>query len=183
MLNNSGGRRAKGVVAMKKIACLFLCCLVCFSAGSCTKKEDSEKAVTQKEVSEVSEVPEVSEVAVVGKWEITEWRADHVDQIEMWRIGALSVEFRADGSIESHLVYANGDERSSKGTWKRSGDQLEITISGGGETEGDEPFERTREFAIDELTEGAFLVRGEIGSTEKPIVLTYKARRLPADEN
>jgi len=169
---------------MKKIAGLLLCCLVCFSAGSCTKKEDSaksEEAVTQEVVPEVAEVSEVSEVAVVGKWEITEWHADHVDQIEMWRIGALSVEFREDGSIESQLVYDNGDERSSKGTWKRSGDQLEVTISGGGETEGDEPFERTREFVIDELTDGAFLVRAEIGSKEKPIVLLYKAKRLPTD--
>jgi len=46
--------------------------------------------------------------------------------------------------------------------------------------EGDEPFERTREFTIDELTAGAFAVRAEIGPADKPIVLTYKAQRLPA---
>jgi hypothetical protein len=165
---------------MKKIACFLLCCLVCLSAGSCTQKEDSEEAVTQEEVSEEAITQEeVSEDAVVGKWQITEWHADHVDQIQMWRIGTLTVEFREDGSIETQLVYENGDERGSKGTWKKSGDELEVTIKGGGEVEGDEPFERTREFAIDELTEGAFLVRAEIGPTEKPIVLTYKAKRLP----
>ena len=100
----------------------------------------------------------------------------------MWRIGNLTVEFRADGSIESQLVYSNGDERSSGGTWKRSENNVEIRIKGGGETEGDEPFERTREFTIDELTSGAFSVHGEIGTAEMPIVLTYKARRLPTPE-
>jgi hypothetical protein len=109
-------------------------------------KEDSEEAITQEEV---------SEDAVVGKWEIAEWRADHVDQIQMWRIGTLTVEFREDGSIETQLVYDNGDERGSEGTRKKSGDQLEVRITGGGETEGDEPFERTREFTIDELTASA----------------------------
>jgi hypothetical protein len=89
---------------MKKIAGLLLCCLVYLSAGSCTQKEDSEEAVTEEEV---------SEDAVVGKWQITEWRADHVDQIQMWRIGTLKVEFREDGSIETQLVYNNGDERSA----------------------------------------------------------------------
>ena len=84
---------------MKNIACLLLCCLVVFSAGSCTQKEDSEEAVTQEEVSEDT---------VVGNWEITEWRADHVDQIQMWRIGSLTAEFREDGSIETRLVYDNG---------------------------------------------------------------------------
>ncbi len=74
----------------------------------------------------------------------------------MWRIGDLTVEFRADGSIESQLVYRNGDERSSGGTWKRSEDNVEVHIKGGGETKGDEPFERTREFTIDELTPDAF---------------------------
>jgi hypothetical protein len=100
----------------------------------------------------------------------------------MWRIGDLTVEFRADGSIESQLVFSNGDERSSRGTWKRSEDNMEVTIKGGSEVEGDEPFERTREYTIDELTTDAFSVHGEIGPAEKPIVLTYKARRLPAPE-
>ncbi len=161
---------------MKQIAWLLSCCLVCLSVGSCTQKEESEEAVKQKDTTEAAEV------AIVGKWEITKWMADHVDQIEAWRIGTLTVEFRADGSIESQLVYSNGDKRSTKGKWTRSGDKLEILISGGGEIEGDEPFERTREFAIDELTDGALSVRGEIGPSEKPIVLTYRARRLPTDE-
>ena len=59
---------------------------------------------------------------------------------------------------------------------------MEIHISGGGETEGDEPFERTREYTIDEMTEDAFTARGVIGPADRPIVLTYKAKRLPADE-
>lgn len=169
---------------MRKIACLLLCCLVCFSAGSCTQKEDSEEAAkeTEEVATETEEAvtqEEVPEYAIVGKWEITEWRAAKVDQIEMWRIGSLTVEFREDGSVETQLVYHDGDERGSKGTWKRTGDRLEIHIAGGGETEGDEPFERTREFAIDELTEGALSVRSEVGPTEKPIVLIYKAKRLP----
>ena len=105
---------------------------------------------------------------------------DHVDQIAMWRIGDLTVDFRADGSIETQLVYTNGDERISGGTWQKSEDKVEIRIKGGGETEGDEPFERTREFTIDELTAGAFSVHAEIGPAEKPIVLTYKATRLPS---
>jgi len=148
--------------------------------ASCTKNDGSDETATQKESAEVTEAAE--EVALAGTWEITEWKADHVDQIEMWRIGKLTVEFRADGSIESQLVYSNGEERSSKGTWKRSEDNVVIQIKGGGETEGDEPFERTREFAIDELTAGAFSVHAEIGPAEKPIVLTYKAQRLPAPE-
>jgi len=162
---------------MKKLTWLLLCCFICISIGSCTKKEGTEETTTQKESTEVTEA--AKEVAIVGKWQITEWKADHVDQIEMWRIGNLTVEFRADGSIESQLVYSDGDERSSKGTWKRSKDSVEIVIKGGGETEGDEPFERTRGFTIDELTPAAFSVHAEIGSAEKPIVLTYKARRLP----
>lgn len=157
---------------MKQIAWLLSCCLVCVSLASCTQKEESEEAVTEEETTEATEV------AIVGNWEITKWMADHVDQIEAWRIGSLTVEFRADGSIESQLVYSNGDERSSKGRWTRSGDELEVVISGGGETEDDEPFERTRDFTIDELTDGTFSVRGEIGPSEKPIVLTYEARRL-----
>ena len=147
---------------MKKTAWLLLCIFICISVGSCTKKEGAE------------------EVAIVGKWQVTEWKADHVDQIEMWRIGDLTVEFRADGSIESKLVYSDGDERASGGTWKRNKDKLEIHVKGGGDTEGDEPFERTREFTIDELTAGAFAVHAEIGPADKPIVLTYKAQRLPA---
>ena len=79
-------------------------------------------------------------------------------------------------------MFSNGDEQISGGTWKRNEDNVEINIKGGSETEGDEPFERTREFTIDELTPGAFSVHGEIGPAEKPIVLTYKARRLPAPE-
>ena len=172
---------------MNKIACLLLFCLVCFSVGSCTQKDDSEEATTQSEeaVTQSEEVvaeEDVSEDAVVGKWEITDWLADDVDQMAMWRIGTLTVEFGVDGSIETQLVYDDGDKRGTKGMWKRTGDQMEIHISGGGETEGDEPFERTREFTIDEMTEGAFTVRGEIGPTDKPIVLTYKAKRLPPDE-
>lgn len=176
---------------MKKIAWLLLCCcLVCLLVGSCTKKEDTEEAVTQQEdtdvavtktedAEEVATTKPVSQDALIGKWEIIKWAADNVDQIEMWRIGSLTVEFRADGSVETQLVYSNGDERSSGGKWTRRGDKLEIHISGGGETEGDEPFERTREFTVDELTGAALSVRGEIGPAEKPIVLTYKARRLP----
>ena len=57
---------------------------------------------------------------------------------------------------------------------------LEIHVKGGGEKEGDEPFERTRGFTIEELTAGAFALRAEVGPAEKPIVLTYKAQRLPA---
>jgi hypothetical protein len=172
---------------MKKIACFLLCCMICFSVGSCTQKDDSEEATTPSEEAvtqseEVAAQEDVSEDAVVGKWEITEWHADHVDQMAMWRIGNLTVEFGADGSIETQLVYDNGDKRGTKGVWKRSGDRMEIHISGGGETEGDEPFERTREFTVEEMTEDAFSVRGEIGPTDKPIVLTYKAKRLPADE-
>ena len=165
---------------MKKIAWLLLCCFTFISVESCTKNEGSEETATQKESTEVTEAAE--EVAIVGRWQITEWKADHVDQFEMWRIGNLTVEFRADGSIESQLVYSNGDERISRGTWKRSEDNVEIRIMGGGETEGDEPFERTRVFTIDELTPGALSVHAEIGTVEMPIVLTYKARRLPAPE-
>ena len=132
-----------------------------------------------------AKIPEATEaaeeVAIVGTWQITEWKADHVDQIEMWRIGDLKVEFRTDGSIESKLVYTNGEERSSRGTWRRSGDDVEIRVVGGGETEGDEPFERTRMFAIDELTPSAFSVHAEIGTAQMPIVLTYKARRLASE--
>ena len=162
---------------MKKTTWLLLCFFICISVGSCTKKEGAEETATQKESTEAAE-----EVAIVGKWQITEWKADHVDQIEMWRIGNLTVEFRADGSIESQLVYSDGEERTSGGTWKRSENNVEIHIKGGGETEGDEPFERTREFTIDELTAGAFSVHAEIGPAEKPIVLTYKATRLTAPE-
>ncbi len=159
---------------MRTIVWLMLCGLICIFVGSCTKNEGAEETAAQKESTEAA--------AIVGKWQITEWKADHVDQIAMWRIGNLTVEFRADGSIETQLVYSNGDERISGGTWKRSEDKVEIRIKGGGETEGDEPFERTREFTIDELTPAALSVHGEIGPAEKPIVLTYKARRLPAPE-
>ncbi|UCH84500.1 MAG: hypothetical protein JSW50_02065 [Candidatus Latescibacterota bacterium] len=165
---------------MKAITWLLLCCLAFVFVGSCTKKESSDDTATQKESTEVTEASD--EVAIVGKWRITEWKADHVDQFEMWRIGDLTVEFRGDGSIESQLVYSNGDERKSGGTWKRSADNVEIIIKGGGETEGDEPFERTREFIIDELSLDSFSVRGEIGPTDNPIVLTYKAQRLPDAE-
>ena len=148
---------------MNKLTCLLVCCLVCFSVASCTQKDDSEEAATQSEevVTEAEEVVaevDVSEDAAVGIWEITEWLADDVDQMAMWRIGNLTVEFRVDGSLETQLVYDNGDKRGTKGMWKRSGDQMEIHISGGGETEGDEPFERTREFTIDEMTEDAFTI-------------------------
>ena len=166
---------------MKKTAWLLLCCFICISVGSCTKDEGSEETATQKESTEVAETTKTAEeIPIVGKWQITEWKADHVDQIEMWRIGNLTVEFRTDGSIESQLVYSNGDERGSGGTWERSKDIVVINIKGGGETEGDEPFERTREFTIDELTPGAFSVHAKIGPAEKPIILTYKAQRLPA---
>jgi hypothetical protein len=165
---------------MKKITLFLLCCLVFISIGSCTKDEGSEETVVQKESADVTEAAE--EVAIVGRWQITEWKADQVNQIEMWDIGNLTVEFRADGAIESQLVYSNGDERISKGTWKRSEDNVEINIKGGGETEGDEPFERTREFTFDELTPGEFSVHAEIGLAERPIVMTYKAKRLPDPE-
>ena len=160
---------------MKKTAWLLLCFFICISVGSCTKKEGAEETSTPKESTEAAE-----EVAIVGKWQVTEWKADHVDQIEMWRIGDLTVEFRADGSMESKLVYSDGSERTSGGTWKRSKDKLEINVKGGGETEGDEPFERTREFTIGELTAGEFAVRAEIGPAGKPIVITYKGQRIPA---
>lgn len=160
---------------MKKIVWVLLCCFACVSIWSCTKDEGSEEMATEKEAPAVTE--EAPDVAFVGQWQITEWKADHVDQMEMWRIGDLKVEFRADGSIETKLVYSNGDERSSKGTWKRSGENVEVVIKGGGE-EGDEPFERTREFTIDELTDSVFAVRAEIGPADKPIVLTYKAQRV-----
>jgi hypothetical protein len=167
---------------MRKIAWLLVCGFVCVTVGSCTKDEGSQETATQEEPVEVTKVAEevAEEVALVGKWQITEWKADQVDQMEMWRVGNLTVEFRADGSIESQLVYSDGDERTSGGTWKRSGDTVEIIIKGGGETEGDEPFERTREFTVDELTPDAFSVHAEIGTAESPIVLTYKARRIPS---
>lgn len=174
---------------MKNIAWLLLCCLVCFSVASCTQKEESEEpaaeeAVTQEEAvaEDVAEEVAVEEGNIVGKWEITEWKADHVDQFEMWRIGTITVDFLDDSSVALQLVYANGDERSSKGTWKRDGDKLEVHMVGETETEGDEPFERTREFTIDELTESTLSVRSEIGPAEKPIVLGYKANRQPAAE-
>ncbi len=160
---------------MKKTTWFLLCIFICISVGSCTKKEGAEETATQKKSTEATE-----EVAIVGTWQVTEWKADHVDQIEMWRIGDLTVEFRADGSVESKLVYSNGDERTSGGTWKRSKDKLEILVKGGGEKEGDEPFERTRGFTIDELTAGVFALRAEVGPADKPIVLTYKAQRVPA---
>ena len=108
---------------MKKLTWLLLCCFACITVGSCTKDEGSEETATQKESMEASEV-----AGIVGRWKITEWKADHVDQIEMWRIENLTVEFRADGSVESQLVYNNGDERTSGGTWKRSGDNVEINV-------------------------------------------------------
>ena len=166
---------------MKKVAWLFMCCFIVMSMGSCGKDEGTDETTTQKESAEVAPVTEAAEdVAFVGKWQITHWKADDVDQLEMWRVGNITVEFRTDGSIESQLVYSDGDERSSKGTWKKGEDEVEIVIKGGGETEGDEPFERTRVFQIDELTPAAFAVHAEIGSADNPIVLTYKARRLPA---
>ena len=58
--------------------------------------------------------------------------------------------------------------------------KLDILVKGGGEKEGDEPFERTRGFTIDELTAGVFALRAVVGPADKPIVLTYKAQRLPA---
>lgn len=169
---------------MKTVACLLLSCLVCVFLGSCTKKESNEETAAQKETTEVTEAVEevAEEVAMIGSWQITEWKADHVDQIEMWRVGNLTVEFRADGSIESKLVYSDGEERTSGGTWERSGNTVQIHVKGGGETEGDEPFERTREYTIDELTPDVFSVHGTIGPVDKPIVLTYKATRLPAPE-
>ena len=168
---------------MKKIVWILLCCLVVIFMGSCSKDEGSEETATQTEPAEIEEVTEVvEEVALVGKWQITEWKADDVDQIEMWSIGNLTVEFRADGSVESHLVHSNGDERSSKGTWKRNADNIEIVIKGGSEKVGDEPFERTRDFTIEELTPGSFWVHAKIGPADKPIVLTYKAQSLPAPE-
>jgi len=166
---------------MKRIAWLLLCCFVCISAGSCTKDDSSDETATHEESIDVAKDAAV-DVAIVGQWEITEWKADHVDQIEMWRVSNLTVEFRADGSVESQLVHSDGDARSSKGTWKRSGKNLEIHIKGGDETEGDVPFERTREFTIDELSPEGFAVHAEIGPAEKPIVLTYKAQRLAAPE-
>jgi hypothetical protein len=165
---------------MKKIVWILLCCFIGISVGSCTKKESSEDTATQKESTEVTEA--AVEIDIVGRWQVKEWKADHVDQIEMWRVENLTVEFRADGSIESKLVHVEGDERISRGTWKRDGDDLEIVIKGGGETEGDEPFERTRDFTIDELTPDAFAVHAEIGTADMPIVLTYKAQRMPSPE-
>jgi hypothetical protein len=163
---------------MNKIVWPLVFCLTCILLGSCTKDEGSEETATQKESTEVTAAAE--EVAIVGKWQITEWKADQTDQIEMWRIGNLTVEFRADGSVESQLVYSDGEKRTSGGTWKRTKNNLEIIIKGGGDKEGDEPFERTRDFIIDELTAETFWVHAGIGTADKPIVLTYKAHRLSA---
>ena len=165
---------------MKMIAWLILCCLIFISVGACTKKDSSEETATQKKSTEVTEA--VEEVALVGKWQIAEWKVDDVDQFKMWRVGNAKVEFLADGSVASLVMNTNGEERISRGTWKRSGDKLDILVKGGGETEGDEPFERSREFTIDELTEAAFTMRAKIGPAEKPIILTYKARRIPAPQ-
>lgn len=168
---------------MKKIVLLLLCCLAVVFVGSCSNDEGSKEAAKETEPAKVAEVTEaVDEVDIVGKWHVTEWKADEVDQIEMWGVGNLTVEFRADGSIESRLVYSNGEERSSKGAWKRDADNMEIVIKGGGGEEGDEPFERTREFTIEELTPGGFWVHATIGTADRPIVLTYKAQRLPAPQ-
>jgi len=60
---------------MKKIAWLLLCCFTYISVGSCTKNEGSEETAAQKKSIEAAE-----EVAIVGRWQITEWKADHVDQ-------------------------------------------------------------------------------------------------------
>ena len=166
---------------MRTTVLLLICCFIGLGGGACAKKESSEETAAQKESTEATEIAKTPEAAaIVGTWRIKEWKADHVDQIEMWRIGDLTVQFRADGSIQSKLVYSNGDERVSGGTWKIKEDKIEIIISGGGETEGDEPFERTREFTIDQLTPEAFAVHAEVGPSEKPIRLTYLAHRVAA---
>lgn len=161
---------------MRTFTWLFLAGLVCVTVTSCTKKESSDDATAQKQASEPA--PAAAGPELAGRWEITGWQADEVDQFDMWRVGDVMVEFHPDGSIESKLVYDDGEERTSMGTWKRDGSHLEIAIQGGGE-EGDEPFERTREFSIDELTPSSLVVHAEIGGPGKPIVLTYKAKRLP----
>jgi len=162
---------------MKMIVSLLLCGFVCISIGACTEQEGSEETAAQEEPAKVTEAAE--EIAIVGKWEITEWKADEIDQMAMWRVGSVTVEFRADGSVESQLAYTEGDGRTSKGTWKRSQYMLEIQVKGGGGETGDEPFERTREFKIDELTDDALAVHAEIGPADKPLVVSYKARRVP----
>ena len=165
---------------MRKIAWLFVSCLVCLSLTSCTSDEGSDEAATAEPPAEAAEAPvSAPAVPIAGTWQITEWHVDQTDQMEMWRVGEVMVEFNDDGSIESQLTYDNGDERTSKGTWKRDGDKLEIHIKGGGEEEGDHPFERTREFTIDELSTAGFTVRSEIPAKDRPIVLTYKAKRMP----
>jgi hypothetical protein len=172
---------------MKKIAWLAVCCCLFVLAASCTKKEGSEQTASKESTEEMGSMDTTGtmeetaeEVALAGTWKITEWKADNVDQFEMWRIGDLTVELKEDGSVETHLVYSNGDERSSGGTWDRDGDKLDIHLQGGNETEGDEPFDRTREFMIDELTEGALAVHAEIGPAERPVVVSYKAERVVA---
>jgi hypothetical protein len=169
---------------MNKIAWLVVICLVCLSATFCTKEEGSEETAAQQDTAARPESTTetagetAGDDALVGTWEITEWKADDIDQKEMWRVGDLSVEFRADGSVETRLVYDDGDERTSTGTWEMRGNEMEIHITGSGE-EGDEPFERTRVFAVDELSDGVVAVHAEIESTGRPIVVTYKARRIP----
>lgn len=167
---------------MRKIAWLVACCCICILTGSCTKKEGSEQTASKESTEETGSMDEMGteEVALAGNWKITEWKADYVDQFEMWRIGDLTVDLKEDGSVETHLVYSNGEERSSGGTWSRDGDKLVINVQGGNETEGDEPFERTREFMIDELSPETLVVHAEIGPAEKPIVLSYRAQRATA---
>lgn len=162
---------------MQKFTGLLLCCFIVLSAGACTKEEGSEGTAEENAAMETTDV-----ASVVGTWQITEWKADEIDQMEMWRIGNLTVQFRPDGSVESKLVYSNGDERTSGGTWKASDGGLEINVQGQGGVEGDEPFERTREFAIDELTTDVMAVHAEIETPDKPIVLTYRAQRVMASE-
>jgi len=162
---------------MKKIAVLVLSCLVSLSITSCTNDEGSDEAATEEQPAEVTQA--APEVALAGTWQITEWRADQIDQTEMWSVGEVMVEFNEDGSVESELTYSDGEVRTSKGTWERDGNKLVIHIKGGGEEEGDHPFERTREFTIDELGTAWLAVRAEIPAKDKPIVLTYRAKRMP----
>jgi len=165
---------------MKKTVWLLVCCVAVLSLGACTEDKDAEESAAVKETPAVAETAEVAEeVALAGTWEITAWYADEIDQMKMWQVESVTVEFGADGSVESRLVYSDGDKQSSKGTWKRDSNMLEVVVKGGGEEEGDHPFERTREFTIDDLNTAWLAVHAKIGPADKPIVVSYKAKRMP----
>jgi hypothetical protein len=166
---------------MKKAIWLLVCCVACIALVSCSQDEGSGETSAQKETAEVTEAAEevAEEVALAGKWEITAWYADEIDQMKMWQVESVTVAFHADGSIESQLVYSDGGKQTSKGTWTRDSNALEVVVKGGGEEEGDHPFERTREFTIDELNTAWLAIHASIGPADKPIIVSYKAKRMP----